>query len=1352
MPEKPTYQDLLREIEALKRENQDLKNRKEKYRSLFDDAPLGIFRATVKGELLEINRTMAVMLGYSSVAEASRNINDVSNQVYVSAKQRQEIVNEVLSSGESKSIEVKFKKKNGKTFDINLSIKVVLDEQGKHRYIEGMVEDISLRKETEDNLILERNQLRTLIDNIPDFIYIKDDKGKYVLVNKALVKMLKMRSGNQIIGKKDHEIFPEKIAREFQREDRQIMHQGVPIINKKETNLNKTEQFKNIASYSTKVPLYDQNNKIIGLVGISRDLSELKKAEEKIKVSQANLKAVIESTDNSIWSVDKNYKIVECNRAFRYTFKKLFGSSIRTGSVILQKLPNEHLKKWKRFYDRSIKGKQWKEELCYQIEGRKHCYEVSFNPVIDAGGKVSGVTVFSQDISERKQAEEVIRESEERFRQLADSINDAFIMSQGKKIIYTNPAVEKVYGSIPGNFEDKDLLSMIHPADSDRIRKTLKSEEFKNQRVFDEQFRIQKQDGTVHWIWQRTFPITRKGRKQRSVTVATDITNQKELEQALIINRKQQRAILDNIPYLAWLKDNHGKYISVNEPFARHYNCSVEEIIGKTDYDLCDPELAKGFEDKDQEVKTKLKRMLFQSQENLNGQWSETFKAPIFDEQGNVTGITGMSRDISDQKSMEDAMRASEERFRSLLQNSSDAITILNNEGLIIFESSLRSKISDFSIEDLIGKKIFEIVHPEDAKSVEKVFNHVISKPDKSMKLEYRSLHKNKKWIYVESIFANKLNNKDINGIVVNSRDISERKMSELKEKVYHHNLIFLSNSALDLLGLSFKDDIYKYISIRLNEYLENSIVIVSSYNESEEVFDTEQVVGLGNTYAKVEKLLGGKIGDVKLNILEEIKKQLYTGKLITLNIDEDVTDWELKYISREQFIKLYGLFDVNKIYNISLARHNKLLGNVTIITRHKSIIKFKHIIETFLHQVSVALHRSQLEHELVQAKEKAEESDKLKSAFLANMSHEIRTPMNGILGFAELLNDDEISPGNRKKYIEIINNNGKMLINLIDDIIDFSKIEAGQIKIAYKDFSLNSLLHQVHSSFLSENLINNKARVKLRMRKALSNNRCFIHSDPNRIRQILTNLIGNSFKFTDEGFIEFGYTFHDEETLQFYVKDTGIGIPAQKLQKIFERFIQADDSPTRRYGGSGLGLAISRGFVEMLGGKMWADSEVHNGSTFYFTIPYKPVDKVEPEESDRRKPKEKYDWKDRYILIAEDDKFSYKFLEGFLRQTNVNVVHARNGQEAVDICKENKAIDVVLMDIQMPEVNGYEATALIKQFRKGLPIIAQTANAILEEREKCLDAGCDDFITKPVNIKELYVKIDKFMKQQQPS
>jgi CheY-like chemotaxis protein len=353
---------------------------------------------------------------------------------------------------------------------------------------------------------------------------------------------------------------------------------------------------------------------------------------------------------------------------------------------------------------------------------------------------------------------------------------------------------------------------------------------------------------------------------------------------------------------------------------------------------------------------------------------------------------------------------------------------------------------------------------------------------------------------------------------------------------------------------------------------------------------------------------------------------------------------------------------------------------------------------------------------------------------------------MNGILGFAEMLNDDSLSPANRKKYLGIINSNGKMLINLIDDIIDFAKIEADQLNIMYDDFSLNNLLAQLHSSFSTDSLRKEKSGLKILFRKAFTNENCFVRTDPNRLRQILTNLIGNSIKFTQTGFIEFGYRLEKPDQLLFYVKDTGIGISRDKLDLIFERFMQADVSSTRKYGGSGLGLAISKGLVELLGGKMWAESAVHEGSTFFFTLPYVPATRKEEDSEEKKKPKTNYNWEGKLFLIAEDDKFSYKFLEGFLKQTGADVMHAADGREAVTLCRNHETVDLVLMDIQMPEMNGLEATTAIKQFRKNIPVIAQTANAIMEERQKCLEAGCDDFISKPININELYDKIDKWL------
>lgn len=811
-------------------------------------------------------------------------------------------------------------------------------------------------------------------------------------------------------------------------------------------------------------------------------------------------------------------------------------------------------------------------------------------------------------------------------------------------------------------------------------------------------------------------------------------------------NSDIERVILDNIPFLAWHKDKEGKYIMVNEAFAKAYHLHPQDIIGKTDFDLCSYDKALEFQRNDEEImRLGVTQFVEQIEELSKGPTLfETYKTPIRDPAGNIIGISGISRDVSESTWLEKTLRDREEQFSALLQNSSDAISIIDKNGKITFESSEKNKILDFNRDELLKKPIFDTVHPDDVPSIKMTFREALANPGRQIKKEYRSLHKNKRWIYVESIFSNQLNNPAIKGVIVNSRDISDRKMAELKERVYHDNLIFLSNSALELLSLSSKDQIYKYIPEKLGTFLENAVVIITSYNHEENRIIVESISGLESYEQQVEEIIQKPLKKLSFPMYAMQDIMEHAGMVMTMK--DEMLEAGMGGLNFEQIDRIKELLNVHKIYNIILARDEKQLGNITILTLNKSIIKFKHIIETFVHQVSVALHRSQLEYELVKAKDKAEESDKLKTAFLANMSHEIRTPMNGILGFAEMLNDNTLSSANRKKYLEIINSNGKMLINLIDDIIDFAKIESDQVNIVQDDFSLNNLLNQVESTFLTSRLKRDKSRMRIIIKKSFPDEKSYIRTDPIRLRQILTNLVGNAIKFTHKGYIEFGYNLESSKHLLFYIKDTGIGIEKDKLQLIFERFMQADSSPSRKYGGSGLGLAISRGLVELLGGKMWAESTLHEGSTFYFTIPFHPVIRKIEERIESKHPRANYHWEGKLFLIAEDDKFSYKFLEGFLKQTRAEVIRAADGREAVELCRTNKNIDLVLMDIQMPEMNGLVATEEIKKFNHDIPIIAQTANAISEERQRCIQAGCDDFITKPVNITELYAKIDKWL------
>ncbi|MFO7658417.1 MAG: PAS domain S-box protein [Bacteroidales bacterium] len=1319
----------------------------DKYKNIFEDAPIGIFRATIGGRYIEANITLARLLGYNDINELINRVTDIGRQVFLKSGERKKLLRQCYKLNAPLRQETVFKKKDGSLLPVALTYKLVRNAKKKPLYLSGVVEDISEMRIVEENLIRERNQLRGIIDNIPDYIYLIDCEGNFILANKAFASLVKVSGPDELVSNQKLNISSNEFARNVLVDDFETIKRGKSVYNKEISGYNSTISG-NVYAYFTKIPFRDENGRVAGMISIGRNVTELKMAEQKIIESQVSFKTIIESANSAIWLLDRNYTVIAANSNFTTFFKSCFSKEIKAGDNFYALLPEKQKYNWKKVFRKALEGNNWTKDDGFIINGNLTYFELTVNPIIDDNKKITGVTFFLTDVTERKITEDAIKESEERFRQLAENTNDAFILSSKSEVLWANQAFERLFFK-----KVSDLLlnpfvidEIVHPDDKNRYIKCARKGNTSKNSAQGGRFRILLPDGKIRWLWGRTFPIPdEKNKVYRYVTVISDITEQFELQNIIAKTKTQQKAILDNIPYLAWLKDNEGRYISVNRPFAEKFGLEPDEIIGKTDFDIAPKEDAEQIQKTDMEVMKKGSRQLFEAVEGLgkDKEWIETFKTPIFNNEGKLIGITGISRDITERKTMEEISRQREEHFSALLQNSSDSITIFDKNGLIIFENSPKNKISDFDIEELIGKSIYEIIHPDEEDNFRELFKEILSNPGKQIKKEYRSLHKNRKWIYVESIFSNQINNPVINGIVVNSRDISERKMADLKEKVYHDNLVFLSNSALDLLGISSKEDIFLYIGVKLLQFLENAIIIVSSYVEEKNVFRIECFTGPDGINKLIPRYFGKDLVGLTFPNNKKLSDLSTAGSVMTIKDNQEI--FKFKGIDYEDFIETLDKLQVHKIYNISLARHNKLLGNITILTLNKTIIKFKHIIETFVHQVAVALHRSQLEYELVKAKEKAEESDKLKTAFLANMSHEIRTPMNGILGFAEMLNDELLSAGNRKKYLEIIHSNGKMLINLIDDIIDFAKIEAGQINVVPRDFSLNTLLSQIHSSFLTEQLKKDSSMVKLRVKKALTSEDSYINTDPNRLRQILTNLIGNSFKFTDEGFIEFGYKKTKKNYLHFFVKDTGIGIPKDKLEVIFDRFIQADSSSTRKYGGSGLGLAISKGFVELLGGEMWAESEENIGSTFHFTIPFVAAKKVGDENIAKRRPKKNYDWEGKVFLVAEDDKFSYKFLESFLKQTKAEVLHAFDGKEAIAICMKNN-IDLVLMDIQMPEMNGLQATEVIKKFNKNLPIIAQTANAITEEKQKCFEAGCDDFVTKPVNIAELYNKIDKWL------
>ena len=377
----------------------------------------------------------------------------------------------------------------------------------------------------------------------------------------------------------------------------------------------------------------------------------------------------------------------------------------------------------------------------------------------------------------------------------------------------------------------------------------------------------------------------------------------------------------------------------------------------------------------------------------------------------------------------------------------------------------------------------------------------------------------------------------------------------------------------------------------------------------------------------------------------------------------------------------------------------------------------------------------------LKSARRKAEESDRLKSVFLANISHEIRTPMNGILGFADLLQREDLSPEKSQQYAKIIANCGNNLMQLLNDILDISRIEAGEIELKKEDFCINKVVEDLFHFYEPQTREGGKS-LSLQMHKSLRDDEAVIYSDRRYLNQILTNLLSNAVKFTHEGGIMVGYNAK-RNGIEFFVKDSGEGIAPEMLDKIFEPFRQGEEILSRKYHGSGLGLAIAKSYAELLGGYMWVESEPGVGTTFYFTLPYSRNHSVKlggakiPEESE-------YNWKGKKFLVVEDSRISYMLLENLLEEMGAEVFRAETAGESIDMAKDMEDIDLVLMDVRLPDFTGWEASKIIKKDRPELPIIVQTANASAEDKIKTFQAGCDAYLTKPIIKKTFYETIAK--------
>jgi len=899
------------------------------------------------------------------------------------------------------------------------------------------------------------------------------------------------------------------------------------------------------------------------------------------------------------------------------------------------------------------------------------------------------------------------------------------------------------------------IVQLIHPDDRNLVEITIKDIIDCKSESKEIEFRAKIADGSWKAFLVRAAIASKDNKGKPKVIVGSiiDISHQKELLQKIELSesrlKKTQRIAhigsweskpLEGSNY--WSKETYkifgfkkGSVKPSMQLIAAHINS--DDLLA----------LNKKFDD----IKRTPERNLFNSIFRYKGpdQVEKNLQITVEVERDMANQIVkwlGVVYDITTNIKYEKKLKEDKENLMALVKNLPAMVYAIDDSNNIVFWNKACENITGYKSKEIIGNEnALKLLYPDTElrKRVKKQLGNT------SLSLstwEYRLTTKTGEQKDIAwTAFNDYVKVEGWNAVAI-GYDLTPQKINERIQQDYQYKLEALAQTATDLIGLPISESIYHYVGTQLEKFCPTVIHVVVSFESEKNVINIEGIYGLDmKAWSSLLEILGWNpigrrfhISEYALEFLTKHEPSRINKPLYELS-DGQISSAAARSI--EKFLRIRDIF-IN-----GFLKENICYGGVISIILENSIAIDLSIIEGIVNQASAALNRKDLENKLMEAKEKAEVSDKQKSAFLANMSHEIRTPMNAIIGFSQLLALPNLSDDKKKQFIEIINNKGNNLVKLINDIIDTSKVESGHLTIVFAPCNLNNLLKYLQKFYNKEKVFQKRDEIDIKIVVPDGSDFLDLVTDEGRLEQILTNLIGNALKYTERGVIEFGYSL-DNNQIIFFVKDTGVGIDPQMQTMIFERFRQVEDVTDKRFGGTGLGLSISKGIVNLLGGSIWVESKLGVGTTFYFTLPlqiYQNVDinkEIRVIEGKEHRP----DWRNKVILIAEDEEVNYIYINEILSLTGAIILWAKDGSQAVDLVNKMKKIDLVLMDIKMPVMNGYAASMEIRQINPMLPIIAQTAYAFIEDRQKAEAAGCNDYLTKPINKNELYTILEKYL------
>lgn len=1249
------------------------------------------------------------------------------------------------------------------------------------------IQDIT-REQTEKN-ILQQNETKykNLVEGLNDALFILQD-GVVKFVNPALCRMsgyteqdLLDKPFTNFIAQSEIKKVKERHIKRMRGEEVEPIYQSAAI----------NKQGKEIPVEVTVIPVEFENRPAHQI--ILHDITVRQNMLQKLKESEERYRFLAESGFEGIL-IHKGGTIIDVNEAMTklsgYTRKEIVGQNIfrflnsgDDAELIQQKITKNSNVPY------IVKAVTKAGKLVYiEIESKT----IQYN-----GEKVRIAGI--KNITDRQELNQKLRDTKNSLNNLLNNLPGmAYTCLDNKnwEMIFMSEGCTVLTGYPPKEFLHNNSFcytDIIDPAYREKVWNKVQ-EAIANKKSFELEYRIICKNGQEKWVWERGRKTIQNNQEVLEGFI-TDITDRKKAARAFVQSQTKYRTLFNAINDAVVIQDYAKEgvpIVEVNNQACLLYGYKRDELLNNSIKKLSisyNTNLENSAEEIYETTHKKADGTIIPVEVN-----SSIFKI------GNERMIMSMIRDISQRKEAEKKLSDSEYLLDTILQSMPSGFVMIDENYRIRRVNEQTCQITGYRREQLEGQKC-NIICPKGEKLKQcPIWGKCMESytgMDTFIKCNGNSLTAVLKNAQVITINGKKF-------ILESFQDITQWKVAEqqlIKAKTRAQESEQKFAAFMDSLpGSAFiKDqdlnfqyvnrfmernmDAGKWIGQNTKEVIHPDIVdemikddhkaFIQSRHKYEEAFP---VNGRGMrdfltykfTIGDDKKLLGGISIDITERKRLEGRNTMLSKAIeaspvsivvadIEGNIEyvnpffEEQTGYTLKEViggnprilksglhPKSYYSNMWGTILSGKIWRGEF-RNKKKNGEIfwekgiisPVTDNYGEIAHFIAIKEDITQQRQILL-------DLKKAKEEAEQSDKLKSAFLANMSHEIRTPMNGIMGFTELLNDPQLTGEQQKEFISIIKKSGDRMLSTINDIIDISKIESDLVTVDLTTFELKSFLTEIRLFFEPE--INQK-KLYLKLINDSDPDSPSIESDPVKLNSIITNLIKNAVKFTRNGGISFGYKFVDK-SIQFIVKDTGIGIPKNRQEAIFERFVQADIADSRVYEGSGLGLAISKSYTEMLGGTIELKSAENKGTTFTITFPYNkpPKETVHIEEmliSPNELPG------DLTVLIAEDDPVSVELLKIILHDKSKKLLVAGNGRDVIEMAKNNPDIDLIMMDIKMPKIDGFEATEKIREFNNDVKIIAQTAFAQEQDALKAFQAGCNNYITKPINSNDLYAIIN---------